>query len=246
MRWSGGSIGGDERTVRGAVPIEVMTEILVTAGPTREHLDDVRFLSNGSTGLMGYAIAAEARGRGCRVTLVSGPTQLPCPDGVQRVDVVSADEMLEAARRAFDGCDIAFFVAAVADHRPAHREPGKPAKQDGRLVLDLVANPDIAATLGARKGRRICVGFALEAMASDRTAALDRARAKLRRKHFDLCVLNAPAALARDRSEITLIDAAGRVETLPEADKTATAAVIVERALALAAGRRPQTGVGSE
>jgi len=76
--------------------------------------------------------------------------------------------------------------------------------------------------------------------------ALDRARAKLRRKHLDLCVLNAPAALARERSEITLIDAAGRVETLPEADKTATAAVIVERALALAAGRRPQTGVGSE
>ncbi len=214
---------------------------------------------------MGYAIAEAAAARGCAVTLVSGPTELPTPRGVRRVDVVSALEMLDAARLAFAGCDVAFFVAAVADHRPAHRAIGKPAKSEGPVMLELLPNPDLAATLGAHKGRRVAVGFALEAAASEphvrlggvglgdnrledlepgdvaEAGAVERARAKLRRKHFDLCVLNAPAALAREESLVVLLGADGSLETLPRQSKTATAAVVVERALALWASREDRS-----
>lgn len=216
-----------------------MTEILVTAGPTREHLDDVRFLSNGSTGRMGYAIAAAAVARACSVTLISGPSELPTPSGVRRIDVVSAVEMLEAAQAAFARCDVAFFAAAVADHRPARRHAGKPPKVESELLVELVPNPDIASTLGARKGPRVCVGFALESFVGAPSAdVVARVVDKARRKHFDLCVVNAPDALARAGSRVFLLDpltaAEGPrgLEELPHQDKAVTAALLVERALA--------------
>lgn len=220
-----------------------MTEILVTAGPTREHLDDVRFLSNPSTGRMGYAIAATAAAMGHRVHLVSGPVELPTPPGVERIDVISADDMLAASAAAFAGCSIAFFVAAVADHRPAQRVMGKPAKNLGRYTLELVQNPDIAAILGERKGERVCVGFALESFTDtdSRAAALDRARQKLVRKHLDLCVLNGPSALGGDTSEVILVAADGTVQPLPYGDKRDHARVLIERALAIASNRRTHT-----
>lgn len=215
-----------------------MTEILVTAGPTREHLDDVRFLSNGSTGRMGYAIAAAAVARACSVTLVSGPTALSTPAGVRRVDVVSADEMLAAAQAAFARCDVAFFAAAVADHRPARRHPGKPPKATSGLHVELVPNPDIAGTLGEQKGSRVCVGFALESFVGVPSAdVVARVVAKARRKHFDLCVVNAPDALAREGSRVFLFDPLAAddgprdLEELPHQDKAVTAALLVERAL---------------
>ncbi|MBI5849532.1 MAG: hypothetical protein HZB39_00615 [Planctomycetes bacterium] len=211
-----------------------MTEILVTAGPTREHLDDVRFLSNGSTGRMGFAIASAAAARGCSVTLVAGPSSLPTPDGVHRVDVISARDMLDAAETAFDRCDVAFFAAAVADHRPARRASGKPPKVEGPQTLELVPNPDIARTLGARKGRRVCVGFALESYAdpAQRDAAFARAKDKLARKSFDLCVVNAPEALGDAASRVVVLARDGRIEELPRQSKAKTAELLVDKALA--------------
>ncbi|MGE0142008.1 MAG: phosphopantothenoylcysteine decarboxylase [Planctomycetota bacterium] len=220
-----------------------MTEILVTAGPTREHLDDVRFLSNPSTGRMGYAIAAVAAAMGHRVHLVSGPVELPTPPGVERIDVISAEDMLAASAAVFPGCSIAFFVAAVADHRPAQRVVGKPAKNLGRYSLELVQNPDIAAILGERKGDRVCVGFALESFsdAESRSAAIERARRKIVRKNFDVCVLNGPSALGGDRSEVILIAADGTVQPLPHGEKRQHARVLIERALSIASARRGHT-----
>ena len=129
--------------------------ILITAGPTVEYLDSVRFISNGSSGKMGYAIAAAAARLGHKVTLVSGPVNLPPVRGVRMVRVTTAMEMLGEARTAFRSADAAVFAAAVCDYRPSRRFPGKtPKKKDG-FALKLIPNPDIAATLSRRKGRRI-------------------------------------------------------------------------------------------
>ena len=139
--------------------------VVVTAGPTREHIDPVRFLSNESSGRMGFAIAEQAVRAGCRVTLIAGPVELPTPKGVRRIDVVSAREMLAALRKAFSGADILFMAAAVADYRPRRRLTGKWKKSEqggGDAVLELVENPDLLATVARSKGERLVVGFALE------------------------------------------------------------------------------------
>jgi phosphopantothenoylcysteine decarboxylase/phosphopantothenate--cysteine ligase len=166
--------------------------ILVSAGPTREWIDDVRFLSNESSGVMGYAVATAARDRGHRVVLVSGPTSLPRPAGVEFIAVESAVEMRGACLAAFRAADAAVMVAAVADYRPADRAPGKIKKESDELVLRLVKNPDILAELGMMRGRRTLVGFALEAAPLE--TALAHARGKLERKGADLIVLNRPAS----------------------------------------------------
>jgi hypothetical protein len=166
--------------------------ILVTAGPTREWIDDVRYLSNESSGVMGYAVARAARDRGHETLLVSGPTALPDPEGVSVVRVETAAEMHRACREAFPGCDAAFMVAAVADYRPETRAPGKLKKAADRLTLTLVKNPDILADLGMMRGRRTLVGFALESAPAEEALAL--ARGKLRSKGADLVVLNTPAS----------------------------------------------------
>jgi phosphopantothenoylcysteine decarboxylase / phosphopantothenate---cysteine ligase len=159
--------------------------VLVNAGPTREHLDDVRFLSNPATGRMGFALAAEARARGARVTLVCGPTELDPPAGVDVVHVEDAAGMLRACRAAFARARIFIAAAAVSDFRPAARVRGKVEKDRADLVLRLARTEDVLATLAARKGRRFVVGFAAQ---SDRL--YQRARAKLRRKRLDLIVAN--------------------------------------------------------
>jgi phosphopantothenoylcysteine decarboxylase/phosphopantothenate--cysteine ligase len=224
-----------------------MVTILLTAGPTREHLDDVRFLSNGSTGSMGYALAAAAAAAGHDVHLVSGPTALPTPPGVHRTSVTSALEMLGAVEARFDDADLLIAVAAVADHRPAQRAAGKPPKSDARLVLELVRNPDVVATVAARKEHRVVVGFALESFdprAPD--AALQRATAKLQAKHLDLIVLNPltalgdPAAGGSAAAPIWLVHRDGRVVPLTPTDKSAAARDVLDAALALL----PGTGAG--
>lgn len=164
--------------------------ILITAGPTREHLDAVRFISNASSGRMGYALAAEAMRRGHHVALVSGPVELPAPPRTELVQVVSGQEMLEACLRRFQDCDAAIMCAAVCDYRPVARAEGKTPKRTRVHRITLEPTMDICATLGARKGRRILIGFALE---SDEGRA--RAEAKLRKKHCDAIVLNSPAAI---------------------------------------------------
>jgi phosphopantothenoylcysteine decarboxylase/phosphopantothenate--cysteine ligase len=163
--------------------------VLVTAGPTREHLDPVRFLSNSSSGITGYAIAEEAARRGAEVVLVSGPTTLLDPFGCTVVHVTSALEMLGATKKAFDarGFDAAVFTAAIADYRPAECREHKLKKheQGDELSLRFVANPDILATLAADKGSTFVVGFAAETW--DVIAAAQR---KLQEKNADLIVAN--------------------------------------------------------
>lgn len=164
--------------------------VLVTAGPTVERIDPVRFISNFSTGKMGYAIAAEAARRGAVVTLVSGPTALPVPAGVRRVDVESAAQMLAAATEAFADADIAVMAAAVADYTPAEPRTSKIKREHEEVEsIALVKNPDIARTLGAAKrAGQLLVGFALETDSGEVNA-----HEKLSRKNLDMIVLNSLA-----------------------------------------------------
>jgi phosphopantothenoylcysteine decarboxylase/phosphopantothenate--cysteine ligase len=160
--------------------------ILVTAGPTCEDLDPVRYLTNRSSGRMGYAVAAAAVARGHDTVLVSGPTAIEPPPGARLVPVRSAADMLEACLAEFDSCDAAVLVAAVADYRPAEPSAEK-IKKDGDLVLYLTRTEDIARRLGERKTRQVLVGFALE---SDEGHA--NAQRKLESKNLDAIVLNHP------------------------------------------------------
>lgn len=208
--------------------------MVVTAGPTREPIDDVRFLSNASTGRMGAELAREARRRGARVTLVAGPCDLPPLPGVVVVRVETAREMLAATRRAARGCALAVFAAAPADVRPARRLPGKARKAALPRSLPLTINPDVAATLGRSKGRRVHVGFALEV--GDGRA---RAREKLRAKRFDAVVLNGPENVGRGGGVASWIVEGAPPERLPTGDKAATARAILDRAEPLLARARP-------
>jgi phosphopantothenoylcysteine decarboxylase/phosphopantothenate--cysteine ligase len=200
----------------------------VTAGPTREHVDPVRYLSNESSGRMGFEIARAAAERGFAVTLVAGPVRLETPPGVDRVDVTSAREMLAAARTAFRGADALFMAAAVADWRPARRLSGKWRAKDGgaeRARLDLVRNPDIVATLARKKGPRLVVGFALETADGER-----RARKKLESKGLDYIVLNDDSALNADRATVTILGQDGSSRRLEDRPKPAVARAVVDLA----------------
>ena len=160
-------------------------DVLVTAGPTREALDPVRFLTNHSTGKMGYAVATAAAEAGARVALVSGPTELPVPPGVDRIDVTSAEEMHAAVMARAARCDIFIATAAVADYRPAHRADRKIKKGDGPSVLDLVRTPDIVAGVAALDDHPFTVGFAAETESVEA-----HARDKLERKSLDMIAAN--------------------------------------------------------
>lgn len=174
--------------------------LLVTAGPTREYFDTVRFISNPSSGRMGFAIAAAAAEQGHRVTLVSGPVSETTPAGVERVDVVTAAEMLDASRLVFDECDAAVMTAAVCDYRPADRLERKFHKQATARNVTLEPTEDICATLGQMKAHRVLIGFALEDHDHHR-----RAERKLARKHCDAIVLNEPGNIGSDRATIEIL-----------------------------------------
>ena len=210
-----------------------MVSILITAGPTREYLDDVRFLGNGSSGRMGSALTAAALTKGHTVTLVLGPVAIEPPPGATVVPVVSALEMQAAADRAFDGADVAIAAAAVADWRPAQRLAGKPPRRGDRMTLELVQNPDIVAGLAARKGRRVVVGFALESTAAGMASAIERGRAKLQRKQLDCVVVNLHDTIDRDSGEFVLCTTKREDEVLHRCSKDRAAARIVELAVAL-------------
>lgn len=206
--------------------------VLVTAGPTHEAIDPVRYIANASSGKMGYAIAAEAARRGAEVTLVSGPTALDAPVGVRRVDVTNAAQMHDAAVEAFQESDVAICAAAVADYTPAHPADHKLKKAHEHLdVIELVETADILARLGSTKGeggrRRVVVGFAAET--HDLVA---NAQAKLARKGCDLVVAN---DVSRDDSgfgtstnHVLLVSAKG-VDELPTLPKAEVAAHILDR-----------------
>lgn len=187
--------------------------ILITAGPTYEKIDPVRFIGNYSSGKMGFAIAAECARRGADVTLVAGPVSLPTPHpSIRRIDVESAREMCEAAVGAFPLCDAAVLSAAVADYRPAVQASSKIKRTGGGMTIGLEANPDIAATLGKSKkeGQRLA-GFALETNDAEANARL-----KLEKKNLDFIVLNSledkGAGFSCDTNKVTIIDREGKSE----------------------------------
>ncbi len=179
--------------------------VLVTAGPTEEAIDPVRSITNASSGRMGYAVARAAREAGAKVTLVSGPVALASPAGVERVSVRSADQMLEAVKKAVGACDVFIAVAAVADYKVKNRVAHKIKKSVGGMTLELTENPDILAHVAALKNAPFCVGFAAE---SERLT--ENARAKRAKKKIPLLAANlAQKALGAEDNEITLFDDAG-------------------------------------
>ena len=200
---------------------------VVTAGATIEAIDPVRYITNHSTGKMGYAIAGALAARGAEVTLVTGRTSLQTPQGVKRVDVLSAEQMYNATVEAFDSADGAVMCAAVADYTPATVAEHKIKKGEGDMSIPLVRTKDIAAALGAVKGSRILVGFALE---SD--AGVDSAQSKLTRKNLDFIVLNSltdsGAGFGVDTNKVTFIDHLGST-SLPLMSKTDVAEAIVDK-----------------
>jgi len=197
--------------------------ILVTAGPTREYLDDVRYLTNASSGRMGYAIVQAILDAGWEAALVSGPVELRPPIGCEFHSVVTTAEMREACLKLFPGCDGVIAAAAVCDYRPALRVPGKLSKRGGPITLEMIETDDVLAELGAQKDRRWVVGFALEAQ-NPRENALQ----KLRRKNCDWIVLNSPAAIGAESNSIELIDAAERTVARWDGSKRDIAAALVE------------------
>lgn len=186
--------------------------ILVTAGPTREEIDPVRYITNHSSGKMGFCIAQAAARRGADVTLISGPVALKTPDGVKRVDIVSSSELYDAVNSHYNNCDILIMAAAPADFTPSRRAVHKIKKRDlERMSLELLPARDILALMGAKKRERVLIGFAAET-----ENLLENAVLKLEKKHLDMIVANditAPGAgFQSDTNSVTLILSSGTVK----------------------------------
>jgi phosphopantothenoylcysteine decarboxylase/phosphopantothenate--cysteine ligase len=212
--------------------------VVITAGPTREAIDPVRFVGNRSSGRMGYALASAARSRGASVVLISGPTELQSPAGVELIKVTTAAEMRDAVLPHAAQADVVIMAAAVADYAPAAAPAQKIHKDAETLTLSLVRTPDILAELGARRDgtRPLLVGFAAET-----TDVIASARRKQQEKAVDLVVANdvsrADAGFEVDTNEVILVSASGE-ETLPLQSKSAIAMQIVLRIEALLAQSR--------
>ena len=202
--------------------------VVITAGPTHEPIDPVRYLSNASSGKMGYALAQAAAAHGAEVTLVSGPVSQPKPTGVKLVGVTTAAEMLAATQEAFESADAAILAAAVSDYRPAKSSDHKLKKAAEPLeALELVENEDILATISATRGGRVVIGFAAET-----NDVIDNARKKLERKGCDLIVANdvsrADSTFGADTDLVTLVGNKYE-EELPLMSKPEVAEAIIER-----------------
>ena len=211
--------------------------VLVTAGPTHEDLDPVRFIANRSSGKMGYAVAEAAARRGAKVVLISGPTALETPESVERVDVRTAEEMLRAVRTRFSPVTIAIFAAAVADYRPAEPATAKIKRTKEPLTIHLVPNPDILATMAKEKGERLVVGFAAE---TDHVA--ENARKKLTTKNADLIVANDVTAEGAgfdvETNVVTIFSRDARDLPLPRMTKVEVAQRILDEVLRLRSSLR--------
>jgi phosphopantothenoylcysteine decarboxylase/phosphopantothenate--cysteine ligase len=221
-----------DRLVRVArtVPALVGRKVLITAGPTREAIDPVRYISNHSSGKQGYAMAEAAAAGGAQVTLISGPVTLQPPPGVDVVQVASARDMHAAVQARLDDCDIFIGVAAVADYRPDHQaleKIKKTAANRGGMTLQLVENPDIIATVADRPERPFVVGFAAETH-----QALEHAREKRTRKGMDMIVVNdvsrSDIGFDTDENAVTVIWADGEAR-IPKGSKFAVATAILDR-----------------
>jgi phosphopantothenoylcysteine decarboxylase/phosphopantothenate--cysteine ligase len=209
--------------------------VVVTAGPTYEPIDPVRFVGNRSSGKQGFALAQAALDRGAEVVLIAGPVALETPVGARRIDVGTAAEMAEVVWREAEAADVLLMAAAVADYRPAQSQPFKIKRGEG-LALELIPTVDILAGVAARRASagkpHVIVGFAAETR-----DLLEIARAKLRAKGLDLIVANdvtePGAGFAVDTNRVTLIDARGCIEPLPLMSKAAVAEAILDRVVAL-------------
>ncbi|MFA7572248.1 MAG: bifunctional phosphopantothenoylcysteine decarboxylase/phosphopantothenate--cysteine ligase CoaBC, partial [Lutispora sp.] len=202
--------------------------IIVTAGPTREAIDPVRFISNHSTGKMGYAIAKRAARRGANVYLISGPTALDIPKDVFFIPVHSAKDMQKKIMEHFDEAHIIIKGAAVVDYTPAKACDQKIKKKDENLTLELVKNPDILYELGKIKGDKILVGFAMETQ-----NLVENAKEKMLKKNLDFIVANdlftEGAGFAVDTNIVKIIDRNGNVESMPKMSKHQLADLILDR-----------------
>jgi phosphopantothenoylcysteine decarboxylase/phosphopantothenate--cysteine ligase len=201
-------------------------QVLVTAGPTREAIDPVRFISNRSSGKMGFAVAAAAAEAGARVTLIAGPVSLPTPERVTRIDVENAEQMLHQVKARLNGCDIFIAAAAVADYRPLEVATDKIKKHSEQMTLSLERTTDILAHVAGTSPAPFCVGFAAETR-----DLVDNARAKLINKRLDLIAANQVGAdsggFDADENALTLIGPKA-VQELPLAPKTKLARQLIE------------------
>jgi phosphopantothenoylcysteine decarboxylase/phosphopantothenate--cysteine ligase len=209
--------------------------VVITAGPTREPLDPVRYISNHSSGKMGFALARAAVDAGACTTLICGPVNLPTPEHVTRYDVQSAVEMLEQCRTLLPECDIFIACAAVADYRPANVESQKIKKGPERLSIALVRNPDIVATVAASEPRPFTVGFAAET-----NDVLSYARGKMTRKGLDMIIANDVSiegtGFNSDENEATVLWPDGEMPL-----ERATKSTIAGQIIALIAANTPKT-----
>ncbi len=197
--------------------------ILITAGPTREYLDDVRYLSNASSGRMGYALAEAALAAGHQVALVSGPVSLDSSEGCDVHHVETTDQMCSVCVRLFPECDGVIAAAAVCDYKPRYRVSGKIAKIGEPISIEMIETDDVLAKLGRDKGDRWIVGFALEAE-NARANALQ----KLRAKNCDLIVINSPIAIGAESNSVELIDRFGEPIACWSDNKTIVAGKLID------------------
>jgi len=208
------------------VPNAAKKKMIVTAGPTVEPIDPVRFISNYSTGRMGYEIAREAVRAGFDVCLVSGPVSLPAPEGAEVISVTTAEEMEEKLQERLDGCACLVMSAAVCDFRPGKREGSKIKKKDA-LALELVRTPDILKGIGRRRGM-LKVGFALET-----EDALTNGLGKLKDKALDIVVINTKSpdteVFGDVEASYTIADSSGRVAETEKISKGRLAGILVEK-----------------
>lgn len=206
--------------------------ILVTAGPTIEPIDPVRYISNPSSGKMGFAIAQAAASRGAKVILISGPTQQRIPYGVTCISVKTAQEMFNAIKQYYPKSQIIVMTAAVADFKPKQAYHQKVKKEKAQMSIELARTPDILAELGKKKGKKILVGFAAET-----ERIIDQAKDKLKKKHLDLIVANdvsqAGIGFGSDNNAVILIPKKGDIEQVPISSKSDIASKILDKILEL-------------
>lgn len=217
--------------------------VLVTAGPTREPLDPVRYLSTRASGKMGYALAEEAASRGARTILIGGPSALTPPNSVEFIGIETALQMRAAVLDRLAAATIVIKAAAVSDYRPAHPAESKLIKRDAPMMLELSPNPDILQEIGTQKGGRIIVGFAAET-----GELVQRARHKLEAKHLDLIVANditrEGAGFACETNQVVILDPDGGTEELPLLPKRLVARRILDRVVGLRRQKRDGRGEG--
>ncbi len=202
-------------------------KFLITAGPTREPIDPVRYLSNRSSGKMGYALAEAATASGHEVVLVSGPVSLPAPPEVRMINVLTSDQMHEAVHQDLAGCDVLVMCAAVTDYKPAKASPHKIKKGAAGLILELVPTRDILSSIARHKHGLLVVGFAAETNDLE-----ENARLKLRTKNCDMIVGNdvsqADIGMESDENEVTIFFRNGEMTRIPRASKKIIARALIK------------------